>query len=99
MIRSDAHLDAPGDLVRVAHRCRHTGRIGALHGVELVGGVAQNGLTLREANRLIGIVGHDLYIVGPWEPPAAPSAPAPPPPAPTPAAPPARPAAPSPRRR
>lgn len=80
-IPSEAHFDAPKDLVRVAHRQSYTGNLGGLRGVDFVAGVAQTGCTRPHAERLIGIIGHDIYIVGPWEPPAAPSAPAPPPPA------------------
>ena len=73
MIRSEAHLDAPRDLVRVAHKCNYTGWLGTVRGVGLVGGVAQNGISREEAQRMIGNLGHDLYIVGPWEPPVAPA--------------------------
>lgn len=73
MIRSEAHLDAPRDLVRVAHKCNYTGWLGTVRGVGLVGGVAQNGISREEAQRMIGNLGHDLYIVGPWEPAVAPA--------------------------
>lgn len=92
-VPSEAHLDAPRDLVRMAHRHNFNGNLGGLRGAEFVGGVAQNGVSRHVAERLIGIMGHDLTIVGPWEeptPPAAvepdepapPTAPTPPPPAP-----------------
>lgn len=88
-VPSEAHLDAPRDLVRMAHRHNFNGNLGGLRGAEFVGGVAQNGVSRHVAERLIGIMGHDLTIVGPWEEPtpsaaaAPPTAPTPPPPAPS----------------
>lgn len=71
-VQSEAHLDAPRDLVRMAHRHNYTGNLGGLRGVEFVGGVAQNGVAKHVAERLVGIMGHDLYVVGPWSPAVAP---------------------------
>lgn len=97
-VPSEAHLDAPRDLVRMAHRHNFNGNLGGLRGAEFVGGVAQNGVSRHVAERLIGIMGHDLTIVGPWEEPTAPAPPAPETPAP-PAAPAPPPTAPPSRKR
>jgi hypothetical protein len=95
VIKSEAHLDEPRDLVRLAHRLPFTGWLGGLNGAGFVRGVAQNGVSLVVAERLIGIIGRDLAIVGPWEPLLPPPAPAPPLPLAAVAAPPQEPSAPA----
>lgn len=78
---SEAHLDAPRDLVRL----RFPSFTGELRGVMFVDGTAQNGCPPHIAERLRGIFGAVVEVVGPWEPaPIAAEAPAAPEPAPAP---------------
>lgn len=68
MPRSEAYLDAPRSLRRVAYRGSFTD---SLAGVAFVAGVAQSGMPSSVLARLIG-VGLPLDDLGPWEdaPPA-----------------------------
>lgn len=61
---SEAHLDAPRDLVRL----RYPSFTGELRGVMFVDGAAQNGCAPHIAERLRGIFGAVVEVVGPWEP-------------------------------
>jgi len=72
---SEAHLDKPRDLVRL----RYPSYTGDLRGVVFVDGVAQNGCPAHIADRLRGIFGAVIEIVGPWDahPVVAPGAPPP----------------------
>ena len=69
---SEAHLDKPRDLVRL----RYPSYTGDLRGVVFVDGVAQNGCPAHIADRLRGIFGAVIEVVGPWDAPpvAAPEA-------------------------
>lgn len=60
---SEAHLDKPRDLVRL----RYPSYTGDLRGVVFVDGVAQNGCPAHIADRLRGIFGAVIEIVGPWD--------------------------------
>lgn len=60
---SEAHLDTPRDLVRL----RYPSYTGDLRGVVFVDGVAQNGCPAHVAERLRGIFGAVIEIVGPWD--------------------------------
>ena len=82
---SESPLDAmTGPLVRIA-LAHYTGNLGGLRGVMLADGVALSGCPLVVAERLRGIFGPALTIVGPWddapvapvaiEPPALPKPP------------------------
>lgn len=75
MPTSDCHLDTPTDLVRV--RC--TAYTGDLRGVVFVDGVAQGPMSRVVAERLLGILGREFAIVGPWEVAAVPAPPTTPP--------------------
>jgi len=59
---SEAHLDTPRDLVRL----RYPSYTGDLCGVQFVDGVAQSGCPARVADRLRGIFGAAIEVVGPW---------------------------------
>ena len=64
---SESPLDAmTGPLVRIA-LAHYTGNLGGLRGVMLADGVALSGCPLVVAERLRGIFGPALEIVGPWD--------------------------------
>lgn len=76
MPTSEAHFDAPGDLLEVTLPA-YTGHLGGSPGVDLVDGKAQGGCAPATAHRIASCLGPAFRIVGPWPPVPPPTDPAP----------------------